>query len=107
MAPMSSSWDGRQGKFEFAQAPGDACHHCLCIAACHRWLGYLLGSDGWSRTKGENSLRRSAAADLVLGYHKANSSPLLKLFLSRTDELIARVSKRSGELGGVPPAEGS
>jgi LysR family hca operon transcriptional activator len=34
--------------------------------------------------------------DLVLGYHKANTSPLLKLFLSRTDELIARVSKRSG-----------
>ena len=31
--------------------------------------------------------------DLVLGYHKANSSPLLKLFLSRTDDLIARVSK--------------
>jgi LysR family transcriptional regulator, hca operon transcriptional activator len=34
--------------------------------------------------------------DLVLGYHKANTSPLLKLFLSRTDDLIARVSKRSG-----------
>jgi LysR family transcriptional regulator, hca operon transcriptional activator len=33
--------------------------------------------------------------DLVLGYQKANTSPLLKLFLSRTDELIARVSKRS------------
>ncbi len=33
--------------------------------------------------------------DLVLGYHKANNSPLLKLFLSRTDDLIARVSKRS------------
>jgi LysR family transcriptional regulator, hca operon transcriptional activator len=45
--------------------------------------------------------------DLVLGYHKANTSPLLKLFLSRTDELIARVSKRSGELGAVPPAERS
>jgi LysR family hca operon transcriptional activator len=44
--------------------------------------------------------------DLVLGYHKANSSPLLKLFLSRTDELIARVLKRSGELGGAPPAQG-
>ena len=43
--------------------------------------------------------------DLVLGYHKANTSPLLKLFLSRTDELIARVSKRSGQLGAVPPAE--
>jgi LysR family transcriptional regulator, hca operon transcriptional activator len=45
--------------------------------------------------------------DRVLGYHKANTSPLLKLFLSRTDELIARVSERSGELGGVPPAERS
>jgi LysR family transcriptional regulator, hca operon transcriptional activator len=32
--------------------------------------------------------------DLVLGHHKANTSPLLKLFLSRTDELIERVSKR-------------
>lgn len=38
--------------------------------------------------------------DLVLGYYKANKSPLLKLFLSRTDELIARVSKRSGGLNG-------
>ena len=33
--------------------------------------------------------------DLVLGYHKENSSPLLKLFLSRVDDLIARVSKGS------------
>jgi LysR family hca operon transcriptional activator len=40
--------------------------------------------------------------DLVLGYHKANTSPLLKLFLSRVDELVARVSKRSGELGDLP-----
>src|SRR5262249_48816767 len=31
--------------------------------------------------------------DLVLGFHKANTSPLLKLFLSRTDDLIARVAK--------------
>jgi LysR family transcriptional regulator, hca operon transcriptional activator len=44
--------------------------------------------------------------DLVLGYHKGNASPLLKLFLSRTDELIARVAKRSGELAGVPPSKG-
>jgi LysR family transcriptional regulator, hca operon transcriptional activator len=44
--------------------------------------------------------------DLVLGYHKGNASPLLKLFLSRTDELIARVAKRSGELAGVPPSQG-
>ena len=32
--------------------------------------------------------------DLVLGYHQENTSPLLKLFLSRVDELIARVSNR-------------
>jgi LysR family transcriptional regulator, hca operon transcriptional activator len=34
--------------------------------------------------------------DLVLGYHTANGSPLLNLFLSRTDDLVARVAKRSG-----------
>ena len=30
--------------------------------------------------------------DLVLGYHRANNSPILKLFLSKADELIDRVS---------------
>src|ERR1700732_1822858 len=33
--------------------------------------------------------------DLVLGYNKANQSPLLKLLLSRLDEVAARVSKRA------------
>jgi LysR family hca operon transcriptional activator len=33
--------------------------------------------------------------DLVIGYNKANASPTLKLFLSRVDELIARVSKKA------------
>jgi LysR family transcriptional regulator, hca operon transcriptional activator len=33
--------------------------------------------------------------DLVLGYNKANRSPILKLLLSRLDELIARVSRKS------------
>ena len=32
------------------------------------------------------------AIDLVVGYNKANTSPILKLFLSRIDDLIARVS---------------
>jgi len=32
--------------------------------------------------------------DLVMGYNRANTSPTLKLFLSRLDELIARVSKK-------------
>jgi LysR family hca operon transcriptional activator len=31
--------------------------------------------------------------DLVLGYSKTNTSPLLKRFLSRVDEMIERVSK--------------
>jgi LysR family hca operon transcriptional activator len=31
--------------------------------------------------------------DLVLGYKKSNKSPILKLLLSRLDELVARVSK--------------
>lgn len=33
--------------------------------------------------------------DLVIGYNKANASPVLKLFLSRTDDLIARVAERA------------
>ena len=34
--------------------------------------------------------------DLVLGYRKSNQSPILKLLLSRLDELVARVSKKIG-----------
>ena len=33
--------------------------------------------------------------DLVVGYSKTNPSPILKLFLSRIDDLIARVSKKT------------
>ncbi|MGB2886710.1 MAG: LysR family transcriptional regulator [Candidatus Acidiferrales bacterium] len=33
--------------------------------------------------------------DLVLGYKKSNESPILKLLLSRLDELIARVSRKA------------
>ena len=33
--------------------------------------------------------------DLVLGYNRANQSPVLKVLLSRLDELVARVSKRA------------
>lgn len=35
--------------------------------------------------------------DLVIGYNKANLSPTLKLFLSRVDDLIARVAKKLGD----------
>ena len=34
--------------------------------------------------------------DLVVGYNRANGSPTLKLFLSRLDDLIARVSTKFG-----------
>jgi LysR family hca operon transcriptional activator len=33
--------------------------------------------------------------DLVFGYKKSNQSPILKLLLSRLDELVARVSKKT------------
>ncbi len=33
--------------------------------------------------------------DLVLGYKKSNESPVLKLLLSRLDELVARASKKT------------
>jgi len=33
--------------------------------------------------------------DLVMGYSRMNTSPILKLFLSRIDDLIARVSKKA------------
>jgi LysR family hca operon transcriptional activator len=33
--------------------------------------------------------------ELVLGYKKSNQSPILKLLLSRLDELVARASNKS------------
>src|SRR6202790_5327439 len=33
--------------------------------------------------------------DLVLGYKRSNKSPILKLLLSRLDQLVARVSKET------------
>src|ERR1700682_1169076 len=38
---------------------------------------------------------QTPTVDLVLGYNKANQSPLLKLLLSRLDELVARASKKT------------
>jgi LysR family transcriptional regulator, hca operon transcriptional activator len=33
--------------------------------------------------------------DLVIGYHKANTSPILKTFLSKIDDLITRISSKA------------
>jgi LysR family hca operon transcriptional activator len=39
--------------------------------------------------------------DLVLGYKKSNQSPILQLLLSRLDELVARVSKKTAKTGNA------
>ena len=36
--------------------------------------------------------------DLMMGYNKSNTSPLLKRFLSRADELVARVAQKQNSL---------
>src|SRR6202043_2705501 len=38
--------------------------------------------------------------DLAVGYSKANTSPVLKLFLSRIDELTARISSKARRMSG-------
>jgi LysR family hca operon transcriptional activator len=38
--------------------------------------------------------------DLVVGYSKANRSPILKLFLSRVDDLSARISSKAHRMIG-------
>jgi LysR family hca operon transcriptional activator len=40
--------------------------------------------------------------DLVLGYKKSNQSPILKLLLSRLDELVARASNKSRNIRNAP-----
>jgi LysR family hca operon transcriptional activator len=41
--------------------------------------------------------------DLVIGYHKANTSPILKLFLSKSDDLISRVSNKLRTAASAAP----
>jgi LysR family hca operon transcriptional activator len=41
--------------------------------------------------------------DLVIGHHRANTSPILALFLSRIDDMIARVSARLQTNGRIAP----
>ena len=38
--------------------------------------------------------------DLAVGYSKANTSPILKLFLSRIEELTARKSSKARRMSG-------
>jgi LysR family transcriptional regulator, hca operon transcriptional activator len=43
----------------------------------------------------------------VVGYHKANTSPILKMFLSRIDDLTVRTSAKTGRTDGPKPAASS
>ena len=90
----------------------------VSIATAHEAAGLSMAVSLIASTRGvallpryaQNFLPRSLVSrplqgppptiDLVLGYHNGNRSPLLKLFLSRVDDLIAHVSQRSGDLGG-------
>ena len=38
--------------------------------------------------------------DLVIGYHKANTSPILRTFLSRIDDLTAQISSKGPRTSG-------
>src|ERR1700730_676672 len=38
--------------------------------------------------------------DLVVGYHKANTSPILRTFLSRIDDLTAQISTKARRMSG-------
>lgn len=50
---------------------------------------YLPPSIVSRRLKGEQP-----TVDLVVGYHRANASPILSMFLSRIDDLSAQGSRR-------------
>ena len=53
----------------------------------------------WSVTS--RPLRGEAPTiDLVVGYHKANTSPILRTFLSRIDDLTARISSKGRRMSG-------
>ena len=58
------------------------------VALLPIYVRHFLPSTVVSRPVKEDS----PTIDLVLGYHRANTSPLLKFFLSRVDDLIVRVA---------------
>jgi LysR family transcriptional regulator, hca operon transcriptional activator len=49
---------------------------------------------------------KAPTIELVVGYHKANASPILRTFLSRFDDLIARISRNGRRMSGSATAPG-
>src|SRR6266478_2653291 len=69
----------------------------MTVIASTRGVGLLpaYAQDFLNRSITSRPLKGKApTVDLVLGYKKSNKSPILKLLLSRLEELVARVSKR-------------
>jgi LysR family hca operon transcriptional activator len=60
---------------------------------------FLTGSVVVRPLKGE-----TPTIDLVVGYHKANTSPILRTFLSRIEDLTARISSKHRRMSGPRPA---
>jgi len=70
----------------------------MTVIASTRGVGLLpaYAQDFLNRSVTSRPLKGKApTVDLVLGYKKSNKSPILKLLLSRLDELVARVSKKA------------
>jgi LysR family hca operon transcriptional activator len=70
----------------------------MSLIASTRGVGLLpaYAQNFLPRSVTSRPLRGDAPAiDLVLGYKKSNHSPILKLLLSRLDELVARASKKT------------
>jgi LysR family hca operon transcriptional activator len=70
----------------------------MTVIASTRGVGLLpaYAQDFLNRSVTSRPLKGDTpTVDLVLGYKRSNKSPILKLLLSRLDELVARVSKKS------------
>jgi LysR family transcriptional regulator, hca operon transcriptional activator len=75
----------------------------ICLVASTRGVALLPVSAQnflkWSVTS--RPLKGKAPTiDLVIGYHKANTSPILRTFLSRIDDLTVRTSSKARRMSG-------
>jgi LysR family hca operon transcriptional activator len=70
----------------------------MSVIASTRGVGLLpaYAQDFLNRSVTSRPLKgNTPTVDLVLGYKKSNKSPILKLLISRLDELIARASRKA------------
>jgi LysR family transcriptional regulator, hca operon transcriptional activator len=70
---------------------GERCRRGIVVRPIMPGEGFLTPSVTSRPLKGD-----APTVDLVLGYKKSNRSPILKLLLSKVDELVARASGKTG-----------